>query len=62
MKLMVAQSVSILESDDKILDMLLDEAVPTDTGFPGGVVSVSHTIAQQAVYPETHPIPPITEQ
>jgi hypothetical protein len=38
--------------------MLLDEAIPTNTGFPDGVMSVTDTIAQQAVYPETHPVPP----
>ena len=60
MKAMVAQSqnVSIEESDDELLDMLLDEAIPTDTGFPDGVMSVTDTIAQQAVYPETHPVLP----
>ncbi|CAB4028647.1 Hypothetical predicted protein, partial [Paramuricea clavata] len=58
MKSMVAQSVLIEESDDEVLDMLLDEAIPTETGFPDRVMSVTDTIAQQAVYPETHPVPP----
>ncbi|CAB3986161.1 Hypothetical predicted protein [Paramuricea clavata] len=55
MKSMLSQSVSIEESDDEVLDMLLDEAIPTDTVFP---MSVTDTIAQQAVYPEAHPVPP----
>ncbi|CAB3984659.1 Hypothetical predicted protein [Paramuricea clavata] len=58
MKSMLSQSVLIEESDDEVLDMLLDEAIPTDTVFPDGLMSVTDTIAQQAVYPEAHPVPP----
>ena len=58
MKSMLAQSVSIEEIDDEVLDMLLDEEIPTYAGFSNGVMSVTDTIAQPDVYPETHPVPP----